>query len=96
MASFSGTTYKQPSLGVVGTGVSTDSVYTRVLNLDIIDIEKSKSGQVNKVYECKATSIGTSETLPPVMPALIGSIFDDFPGISGVTREVTKPLAINK
>jgi hypothetical protein len=91
-ASYSGTTYKTPTYGVVGSGTSTDTVFTRYLNIDIIDIAKSGNGKVQKVYEGKANSSGSSGQLAPVMPAIIRSVFEDFPGKSGASRTSRQPF----
>lgn len=92
VASYSGTTYKTPTYGVVGTGTSTDTVFTRYLNIDIIDIAKSDNGKVQKVYEGKANSLGSSGQLAPIMPAIIRSVFEDFPGKSGASRTSRQPF----
>lgn len=91
-ASYSGTTYKTPTYGVVGSGTSTDTIFTRYLNIDIIDIAKSGDGKVQKVYEGKANSSGSSGQLAPVMPAIIRSVFEDSPGKSGASRTNRQPL----
>lgn len=91
-ASYNGTTIKTPTYGVVGSGTSTDTVFKRYLNIDIIDISKSVEGRVQKVYEGKAISSGSSSQLAPVMPAIIRSVFEDFPGKSGATRTSIQPF----
>jgi len=91
-ASYSGTTYKTPSYGIVGSGASTDTVFKRYLNIDIIDIAKSGNGKAQKVYEGKAISSGSSGQLAPVMPAIIRSVFEDFPGKSGASRTIQQSL----
>jgi Domain of unknown function (DUF4136) len=92
MATYSGTTYKTPTYGVVGSGTSSDTVFARYLNIDIIDIANSGNGKVKKVYEGKAISSGSSGQLAPVMPAIVKSVFEDFPGKSGVSRTSQQPL----
>ena len=91
-ASYSGTTYKTPTYGVVGSRASTATVFKRYLNIDIIDIAKSGNGKVQKVYEGKAISSGSSEQLAPVMPAIVRSVFEDFPGKSGASRTSQQPF----
>lgn len=86
-ASYSGTTYKTPTYGVVGSGASTGTVFKRYLNIDIVDIAKSVNDKVQKVYEGKAISSGSSGQLAPVMPAIVRSVFEDFPGKNGVSRK---------
>lgn len=91
-ASYSGTTFKTPTYGVVGSGTSTDTVFKRYLNLDIIDNAKSGNGKVQKVYEGKAISTGSSGQLARVMPAIVRSVFEDFPGKSGASRTSQQPF----
>jgi len=92
MATYSGTTYNTPTYGVVGSGIKSDTVFTRYLNIDIIDIAKSGNGKVKKVYEGKAISLGSSGQLAPVMPAIVKSVFEDFPGKSGASRTSLQPF----
>lgn len=91
-ASYSGTTYNTPTYGVVGSGVSSDTIFKRYLNIDIIDISKSGGGKVQKVYEGRAISSGSSDQLAPVMPAIVRSVFEDFPGKSGASRTSRQPF----
>jgi hypothetical protein len=91
-ATYSGTTYRTPTYGVVGSGTRTDTVFKRYLNIDIIDIEKSGKGNVQKVYEGKATSSGQTGDLSTVMPSIVKSIFEDFPGKSGASRTSRQPI----
>lgn len=91
-ASYSGTTYQTPTYGVVGSETSTGTIFKRYLNIEIIDIAKSGDGKVQKVYEGKAISSGLSGQLAPVMPAIIRSIFEDFPGKSGASRTSQQPF----
>jgi len=91
-ASYRGTTYNTPTYGVVGSGTRTNTEFTRYLNLDIIDIAKSGNGKVKKVYEGKAVSSGSSSQLAPVMPAIVRSIFEDFPGTTGASRTSRQSL----
>ena len=92
MATYSGTTHNTPTYGVVGSGTSSDTIFTRYLNIDIIDITNSGNGKEKKVYEGKAISSGSSGQLAPVMPAIVKSVFEDFPGKSGVSRTSQQPL----
>ena len=91
-ASYSGTTYKTPTYGIVGSGASTNTIFKRYLNIDIIDIAKSGDGKVQKIYEGKAISSGASGQLAPVMPAIVRSVFEDFPGKSGASRTSRQPF----
>lgn len=91
-ATYSGTTYTTPTYGVVGSGVSSSTVFTRYLNVEILDNAKSSSGKIHKVYEGKATSTGSNAQLITVMPAIIRSVFEEFPGKSGAVRTSTQTL----
>jgi uncharacterized protein YceK len=91
-ASYSSTTYKTPTYGVVGSRTKTDTIFNRHLSIDIIDIAKSGDGKVQKVYEGKAISSGSSAELAPVMPAIVRSVFEDFPGKSGSSRTSRQPV----
>jgi hypothetical protein len=91
-AVYSGTTTYTPTYGVVGTSVDTSTVYTRFLMLDIIDKSTSTDKKLNKLYEAKVVSPGTSSQLPAVLPVMIKALFEDFPGKSGSTRTVRTSL----
>ncbi len=91
-ATYRGTTYKTPTYGVVGSGTSSSTVFTRYLNIDFIDIAKSGNGKVKKAYEGKATSSGSSSQLAEVMPGIVKGVFVDFPGKSGMSRTSRQQL----
>jgi len=40
------------------------------------------------VFEGRVESVGRDKRLPEVMPYLVEALFTDFPGESGVTREI--------
>ena len=42
---------------------------------------------LKNIYEARVTSIGSSATINVVMPYLIRSIFEEFPGKSGSTKD---------
>jgi ABC-type sugar transport system permease subunit len=63
----------------------TMQVYTRTLKLAI-----EQGGK--RVFEATAVSEGTTKTLPVIMPYLVASVFDGFPGESGKTRRVELPM----
>ncbi len=64
------------------------SVYTRKLNVNIA--RGGKDGE--QLYEGRVESAGQDNRLPEVMPYMVQSMFQDFPGQSGVTRKVTIEL----
>ena len=91
-ASYSGTTTRSPTFGIVGSGTRTDTVYARYLKISIVDTAKSGNGKLNYVYEGTVISSGQTGQLAPVMPAMIRSVFEDFPGKSGASRTSRQPL----
>lgn len=80
---FTGTTFNTPTYGIIGSESRREVLFTHFLNLDIEEIGKTAN---KKVYEGKAVSVGDEGTLLPVMPAMIHSVFQDFPGTSGTIR----------
>jgi Domain of unknown function (DUF4136) len=61
-------------------------VYTRTLRLNIND----QKG--NRLFEATAVSEGRTRELATVMPGLVASVFEGFPGESGKVRTVQMPL----
>jgi hypothetical protein len=66
---------------VVGYTTVRRDVSTRRLRVDI-------SEGASKVFEASATSSGSTSSLVTVMPYLVRSVFDGFPGANGQTREI--------
>jgi Domain of unknown function (DUF4136) len=64
---------------VVGYRTVSQDVSNRRLHVDI-------SEGANKVFEASATSSGSNASLPSIMPYLIRSVFDGFPGTNGQNR----------
>jgi hypothetical protein len=91
-SSYSGTTTYTPTYGIVGTETTSDTVYTRKVQLDMLNRPLLDQGRVSKVYEGKVVSSGSSGQLNRVMPYLIQSLLQDFPGNSGTTKTVTLPF----
>ena len=84
-----GTTTYTPTYGVVGTGTTSYTRYTRYLSLDIIDKDSTLSeDKINRVYEAKVISSGSTSQLPEIVPVMIEALFEEFPGKSGSTRTV--------
>lgn len=87
---YSGTTTYTPTYGVVGSGVSTSTKYTRRLNLTFYDKKYfDEQAKLRAVYEGKVVSEGSTEEISIVMPYLIEALFQEFPGNDGSTRKVT-------
>lgn len=89
---YSGTTTYTPTYGVVGTGVASHTQYTRFLKVDILNKTALSENKITKIYEAKVISRGSGGQLPAVLPAMIKSLFADFPGKSGSTRISTHSL----
>ena len=87
-SSYSGTTTYTPTYGVVGTGTASDTVFTRRVQLDMLQRAALDQGQTKKVYEGRVASSGASSQINVVMPYLIQALFEEFPGSSGTTRRV--------
>ena len=79
---FWGGPYSQPE-------VYSYTVYTRVLDMDIVrpGTGKNDEGAV-ALFEGRVQSVGKDNRLPEVMPYLVQAMFTDFPGTSGVTKQV--------
>ncbi len=59
------------------------SVYTRKMNLTM-----TRASSNEQLYDGKVESAGKDNRLPELMPYLVQSMFQDFPGQSGTTRKV--------
>ncbi|HEX8987121.1 MAG TPA: DUF4136 domain-containing protein [Rhodocyclaceae bacterium] len=91
-ATYSGTTYNTPTYGVVGSGVSSHTEFSRFLNVELLDMPALRSGTIKKVYEAKVGSAGSNGQVAVVMPTMIKALFEDFPGKSGSTRKSMLPV----
>jgi len=87
---FSATTTTAPTYGYVGSTSVTETVYTRHLEIALIDRAKTTNPNERLVYafEGKAISSGSNATFHAVSLCLINAIMDDFPGASGRTKTV--------
>ncbi|MGB9731219.1 DUF4136 domain-containing protein [Calditerrivibrio nitroreducens] len=91
-STYSGTTYHTPTYGVVGSGTSSDRLYTRFLRMEFQDRSEFAAGKVKKLYEALVISEGSINQLAKVMPAMIKGLFKEFPGKSGSVYHVEVPL----
>ena len=91
-ATYSGTTYNTPTYGVVGSGVTSGTKYTRFLKVELLESPALAKGDIKKVYEAKVVSSGSSNQVAVVLPTMIKALFEDFPGKSGSTRKTALPL----
>ena len=88
---YSGTTYSMPTFGVVGSRTSSVTTYKRQLAMDLVETSTLESKKINKVYEGRVTSKGHYSMIAPVMPAMLESLFRDFPKKSGSTVTISIP-----
>ena len=89
---YSGTAYSMPTFGVVGSRTGSITTYTRQLAMDLVETSTLESKKVNKVYEGRVKSSGTCPMVAAIMPAMIKSLFNDFPKQSGSTYRVDLPF----
>ncbi|MFZ5609420.1 MAG: DUF4136 domain-containing protein [Pseudomonadota bacterium] len=73
-----------------GSDVYSYTVYTRRLEMDIVRPNPANTRDV--VFEGEVRSIGRDNRLPEIMPYLVQAMFTNFPGESGVTKEVVIKL----
>jgi len=80
------------TFAVIGAASSSDTIYKRVLNIDIFDSRNIKDGFAQKVYEGKSLSEGHSNSLAEVVPSMIECAFYKFPATSGSKQNCSAPL----
>lgn len=87
-------TYSTPTYGVTGyqQGTLTSRIFKRFVHLDIVEVPPTQGTPVKKVYEGRLLSEGSCGTLPVVLPTLLASMLDKFPGESGKTRKDIRAL----
>lgn len=74
--------FYDPFYGSSHMGHRTHPQYSRNLLLDI----RTSTGE--KIYEGRAESMGSSKSLPKVMPYMIEAMFTNFPGESGDVKQI--------
>lgn len=85
--SYSGTTIYRPTYGITGSSSYSYYEYRRFLNLYIYDKSNQKT-----IYEGKVVSSGSANNLLSVIDEMIESLFKDFPGESGKSKEIEIPF----
>jgi Domain of unknown function (DUF4136) len=78
------------SLPIGGVPVREVTYWDRVLSLVLTE---SVGGEVKRVYEGRASSVDAGRDALAALPFLLRALLDDFPGPSGVTREVSLPIS---
>ena len=66
----------------------TRQLYSRNVEIIIYNAESYKSDNPGRLFESSASSLGSNAQINAVMPFIIESIFQDFPGVSGQTKTV--------
>lgn len=88
---YSATTYNYPSYEVVGTKEKEElKGYIRHLYVEVYVQGKENRAVPEKIFEGSAVSEGSKGELSLVMPAIIDSMFENFPGVSGETKTVVR------
>jgi len=85
--SYSSTTIYTPTYGVIGYKAVSRTVYMSKVWLHIVDKQSLDTDRPRMLYKTNVTSEGSSSQIATVMPAIIKSIFNEFPGKSGSTRK---------
>lgn len=88
VGSYTGSSYTPPTFGVIGAIPYDVTTYTRAFAMDIVNAEKLRRGVVEKLFEGRVISKGTTASLPKIVPYMIEALFKDFPGPSGETRTI--------
>lgn len=84
VGTYSGTSYKPPTFGIVGVSTRSYSMYTRKL---VVWIDEKATKK--RIYEATVVSSGESESFNIVARCMIDALFKEFPGESGRTSSVT-------
>ena len=87
---YSGTTTYTPTYGIVGSGATSRTEYSRFLKVDVLDKKALIENKVRKLYEAKVTSRGSLGELSAVLPTMVKALFEEFPGKSGSMRRSTR------
>lgn len=87
---YTGVTFVTPRYDVVGSETRSDTVYNSFLYVDIVDLSVAPAQR--KVYEGRVSGKSETPFLGAVMPIIVKSVFEDFPGTSGMTRSARIPL----
>ena len=66
----------------------TRQLYSRNVEVIIFNAESYETDSPVRLFESTASSLGSNAQINAVMPFIIESIFQDFPGVSGQTKTV--------
>ncbi|MBT5548971.1 MAG: DUF4136 domain-containing protein [Nitrospina sp.] len=82
-AYYSGSSYTMPTYGVVGSIPIKTTTYQRNFALDIVVADSLNGSDVKKLYEGRVSSRGSCGNLSTIVPAMVTSLFKEFPGAGG-------------
>lgn len=88
---YSGTSYSMPTYGIIGSKSYSysETTYTRIVAIDILDRKKQDLGMIDKIYEVKMESKGDCGQMSIVIDYMLKALFKDFPGESGKPNAIT-------
>lgn len=89
---YSGTSYTMPTFGVVGASSSSETTYTRVIAIDIVNSASIQASAPKKIYEMRAKSVGTCPVINGVFNEILEAMFINFPGENGRTQMIEIPM----
>lgn len=93
---YSGSSYTYPTYGIVGSETYTydKTVYKRFVAMNIYNRGDFPAGSATPIYEGYATSSGSCGNMSIVLPIIVQSMFEAFPGENGKTQFIKKPLDV--
>jgi hypothetical protein len=86
--SYTASSYRMPTYGVVGAVSNTSTIYNRAIAMDIVVAKSLKSGKVRKVYEGRTKSLGSCSVIVEVFDEMLEAMFSGFPGENGRNRQM--------
>lgn len=83
---FVANTYSMPTFGVVGSATTSQTIYRRVIQIDIVSGNSIRTGTPKKLYEGKLISNGSCGSVAGVLDDLLAMIFEsNWPDEDGKT-----------
>ena len=93
ISSFNFNTQQNTTTALVGTGIGNRTEYDRALEVTMYSLAPLKEKKKpERVYEGTVRSSGSEGDLSSVIPILIRGLFQEFPGESGVSRNLSMPV----
>lgn len=86
-ASVSSSTISVPVMGITGAATESSVYYTRTASLIIMNRETEVT-----IWEGRVISYGLNGEISVVLPVMISALLQNFPGPSGVTRDIEQPM----